>query len=231
MFELALLLSIAGLLIGPALLSWVRGYASALATFDAAMLGVVLPLLILRLIPHLVDEIGPVAVAAVVSGYAAFTAIGSRRHARAPRLGVAILLPMLAIHSFVDGAALAVAFQREVAATMGWALGAAIVLHRVPEGIVVASVLIPIHGLRATMLRMSVLAVFTVIGGVVGRELISRTTDRALHLVVSVGIGVMLGMILHRHRDPGAGHRNWREVVAFLVAAATSITVAVCSAG
>jgi hypothetical protein len=229
MFELALLLSIAGLLIGPALTSWARAYASRLTTFDAAMLGVVLPLLILRLIPHLVDEVGPIAVAAVVTGYALFTAIGSRRHA--PRLGVAILLPMLAIHSFVDGTALAVAFEHEVAATAGWALGAAIVFHRVAEGIVIASVLIPIHGLLGTTLRISVLAVFTVIGGMVGRELIAHTTDRALHLVVAVGIGVMLGMILHRHRDSRAAEgRNARDVVAFLVAAVASITVSVCSA-
>src|SRR5437762_2659763 len=101
MFELALLLSVAGLLIGPALSSWARGHASSLTLFDAAMLGVVLPLLVVRLIPHLVDEVGPLAVGAVAAGYVVFSAIGSHRHA--PRVGVAVLLPMLAVHSFLDG--------------------------------------------------------------------------------------------------------------------------------
>jgi zinc transporter ZupT len=228
MFELALSLSIVGLLIGPALASWARGHASVVTVLDAATLGIALPLLVLRMIPHLVDEVGPLALAAVAAGYAGFSVLGTRHHAHAARLGAALLVPMLAIHSFLDGAALAVAFEQGVTAAAGWALGAAVVLHRLPEGIVLASLLLPAHGLRGTLLRMSVLAAFTVIGSLVGRALLAHTADHALHLVVAVGLGVMLGMILHRHRhaDAGAGApRRWREGIVFVVSAVLAIAV------
>ena len=75
------------------------------------MLGVVLPLLLLRVVPHVVDEIGGIAVVAVAVGYVAFAALEAGTHARATQLGAAILLPTIGIHSFCDGTALAIAFQ------------------------------------------------------------------------------------------------------------------------
>lgn len=202
MFELALSLSIAGLLLGPLLTAWARNHRAALTMLDTAMLCVVLPLLLLRLVPHLIDETGPLAIAAVAVGFTAFLVVEARMHARAARLGAAILLPVLAIHSFLDGTTLAVAFERGVATTTGWTLGAALVLHRIPEGLVLASALIPALGLRGTVLRLLPLAALTLVGALVGRELLAHAPDRALHLVVAVGIGLMLGMILHRHRGP-----------------------------
>lgn len=225
MFGVALSLSIASLLIGPLVTSWMRGRASALRTLDAAMLGIVLPLLLLRLVPHLVDEIGAVAVAAVALGYALFTAIEARTHGRTLQLGAAILLPTMAVHSFLDGTALAIAFDRGVTTATGWTLGAALVLHRIPEGLVLASALIPILGLRGTMVRISVLAALTLVGALVGRELLVHTPDHALHLVVAIGIGVMLRMALHHHPDPTADRRDWRDGFAFFAATAISIIV------
>jgi zinc transporter ZupT len=204
-FEVALSLSIAGLLLGPVLTAWARGHRAALTTIDSAMLGVVLPLLLLRLIPHLIDEIGAMAIAAVAVGYTAFMAVAARAHARASRLGAAILLPVLAIHSFLDGTALAVAFERGVTSATGWTLGAALVLHRIPEGLVLASALIPAVGLGGTMLRVSLLAALTVVGALAGRELLAHAPDRALHGVVAVGI------LTARSRPPAGAtaSRSW----------------------
>jgi hypothetical protein len=209
-FELALALSIAGLLLGPLLTAWARRHRAALTALDVATLVVVLPVLVLRLVPHLIDELGPSALAAVAAGFVVFLAIAARTHARAARLGAAILLPVLAIHAFLDGAALAVAFERGVATRAGWTLGAALVLHRIPEGLVLAAALIPALGLGRTMLRLLPLAALTAVGALAGRELLARAPDRALHAAVAVGLGVMLAMILHRHREhhphgPGRG--------------------------
>ena len=71
-----------------------------------------MPLLVLRMIPHLVDEVGPPAVAAVVAGYAGFVAFGAHHHAHAARLGAALLVPVLSIHSLLDGVLLAVSLRR-----------------------------------------------------------------------------------------------------------------------
>ena len=221
-------MSIVGLLIGPAITSWAHGRSSWLRVIDAAMLGVVLPLLLLRLVPHVVDEIGGIAVAAVVVGYLAFAALEARTHARATQLGAAILLPTLGIHSFLDGTALAIAFQHGGTDAAGATLGAALVLHRVPEGLVIATALIPTLGVRATMYRVAALAAMTVTGALIGRELLAHTPDRALHVVVALGLGVMLRMVMHSHHhdhtDTGA-RREWLDGLAFVGAAAVSFAV------
>ena len=231
MFGVALLLSIAGLLVGPAITSWASGRFVALRVLDAAMLGVVLPLLLLRLVPHLVDEIGAIALAAVAIGYAGFAAIEARTHANTSQLGAAILLPTLAIHSFLDGAALAVAFEQGATDAAGATFGAALVLHRIPEGLVLASALIPKVGFRGTMIRVAALAATTLIGALLGRELLDHTPDRALHVVVAVGLGVMLRMVVHGHdhdHDHDHDHgpdRDWLGGLAFLVAGSVAVVV------
>ncbi|HVV88123.1 MAG TPA: hypothetical protein VHE35_34015 [Kofleriaceae bacterium] len=78
LFGLALAMSIAGLSIGPAITSWAHGRSAWLRVIDAPMLGVVLPLLLLRLVPHVVDEIGGIAVAAAAAGYIGFSALEAR---------------------------------------------------------------------------------------------------------------------------------------------------------
>lgn len=105
------------------------------------------------------------------------------------------MLPALAILSFLDGAALAMAFDRGVAAAAGWTLGAARVLHRIPEGLVLASALVPTLGLRQTLRRTALLAASTVVGALGGRELLVHAPDRARHVIVATGIGVRLGPI------------------------------------
>ncbi|HEY3807252.1 MAG TPA: hypothetical protein VGL61_31845 [Kofleriaceae bacterium] len=228
MFGLALLMSIAGLMIGPAITSWAHGRSGWLRAIDAAMLGIVLPLLLLRLVPHIVDEIGASAIAAVAVGYVAFSALEARTHARATQLGAAILLPTLGIHAFLDGTALAIAFQHGGTDAAGATLGAALILHRVPEGLVIATALVPTLGVRATMYRVAALALMTLMGGVIGRELLAHTPDRALHVVVAVGLGVMLRMIVHSHHHEHADHgprREWLDGLVFVGALAISFAV------
>ncbi|HTR52800.1 MAG TPA: hypothetical protein VMJ10_18930 [Kofleriaceae bacterium] len=228
MFGVALSMSIAGLMIGPAITSWAHGRSAWLRVIDAAMLGVVLPLLLLRLVPHIVEEIGGIAVAAVAVGYVAFSVLEARTHTRATQLGAAILLPTLGIHSFLDGTALAIAFQHGGTDVAGATLGAALVLHRIPEGLVIATALVPTLGARATMYRVAALAAMTVIGALIGRELLAHTPDRALHVIVAVGLGVMLRMVVHSHHHDHAdagGRRDWLDGLAFVAAAALSFAV------
>ncbi len=200
MFAAAVVLSVVGLLIGPALASWARGTRTAFAALDGATLGIVPALVLLRLLPHFVEEVGPAALAACVFGYLALAAAESRAHARAADVGVALVLPALALHGFLDGAGLAVALQREGALGAGaLAVGAALVVHKVPEGLFVASVLLPALGPRRTAVRLLALAAATVLGALSGRELLARLPERELHVAVAAGLGVMLRMAIHRH--------------------------------
>jgi zinc transporter ZupT len=220
-FGLAIAMSIAGLMIGPAITAWAHGRSAWLRGIDAAMLGVVLPLLLLRLIPHVVDEIGAIAVAAVVAGYFAFSLLEARAHTRSAQLGAAILLPTLGIHSFLDGTALAIAFQHGGNDAAGATLGAALVLHRIPEGLVIARALVPTVGVRGALLRVSALAAMTITGALIGVELLERTPDRALHVIVAAGLGVMLRMVVHTHDHHDAANvprRDWIDGTIFVVA-------------
>lgn len=200
MFAAAVILSVLGLLIGPALVSWTRGSRTTFAALDGATLGIVPGLVLLRLLPHLVEETGAWAVGACVSGYLVFSAVESRAHRRAADIGISIVLPALALHGFLDGAGLALAFQRtDVLGAGAMAVGATLVLHKIPEGLFVATVLLPTLGRTKTSVRILALAAATVLGALTGRELLVHTPDRALHVLVALGLGVMLRMAIHRH--------------------------------
>lgn len=200
MFTTAVVLSLLGLLISPALVAWTRGSRVAFAALDGATLAIIPGLVLLRLLPHLVEETGAFGLAACAGGYVLFWAIESRAHRRSTDIGVAIVLPALALHGFLDGAGLALAFQRsDLPAADTMAIGAALVFHKLPEGLFVSSVLLPTLGLRKTALRLLLLAAATLIGALSGRELLSHSPDHALHVLVALGLGVMLRMAIHRH--------------------------------
>lgn len=111
MFAAAVLFSVLGLLAGFALISWTRGSRTTFAALDGATLGIVPALVLLRLLPHLVEETGAWAMAACGAGYLISGGIESRVHGRAADIGMAIVLPALAIHGFLDGTGLALLAQ------------------------------------------------------------------------------------------------------------------------
>ena len=184
MFGVALAMSVAGLMLGPAVTSWAHRRPGWLTALDAVVLGGVLPIVLFRLVPHLVDEVGVAAIVGVAGGYGAFAAIEGLSHRGAAQLGTAILLPALAIHSFLDGTALAIAFLDGGSDAAGATLGFALVIHRIPEGMVIALALVPTLGVRATLLRVGALGATTVLGALVGRELLAHLPDWPLHVVV-----------------------------------------------
>ncbi len=227
MFALAVALSVLGLLIGAAVVAWTRSTRITFAALDGAILGIVPALVVLRILPHLVEETGPWVVFVCGFGYLAFSAIELRSHRSAKNIGLAVVLPALAIHGFLDGTGLALAFQRdEVLGSGGMAIGMALVVHKIPEGLFVASVLVPTLGPRRAAVRLVGLASATVLGALSGSELLDHASDRILHVVVALGLGVMLRMAIHRHDAPALSKPEcFASGIAFVTCLATLLVV------
>lgn len=198
MFALALVLAVAGLWFGPALaLAGKRSPRGGAAL--ASMTQVLVPALILfRALPHLYEELGWLAVVLAGAGYLGLLAAERWAHGEAAR---AVVLPALVAHALVDGGALATAFAAEHGS---FALTAALVAHKIPEGLVVSSTLSPAIGVRRTWQWLGVLGAATVGGALVGHEALARAPGTALHALVALGLGVMLRMVLHPAHAPPA---------------------------
>ncbi len=207
MFTLALALSLAGLLIGPTLVLLASRRPVAIAAIDGATLGVVPALLLVRLLPHLVEEVGVAAFVGLGMGYGLYQVIESFEHRRFARAGLALVLPALALHSFLDGTGLALACSGATSPAGGAALAAALVIHKLPEGLFVASRFTEV-GARRAFGRVGALGGSMILGAVCGREFLERSPHAVLHVVVAVGLGVMLRTVVHRHGEPEAGSRE-----------------------
>lgn len=148
-------------------------------------------------------------------------------HRSGARIGTALIVPALALHALTDGAALAVA-----AATArhdvrgGLLLGAALLLHRLPEGLFLASTLAPVVGWRGAVIRIAAIAVATAIGAFGGEAMLRTVPDTAVDAVIAFGLGAVLRLVTHSHAKiadaPGARALNGATfVVGALLAALT----------
>jgi len=222
-FALALVLSLVALLVGPALAHWARRSALVQTLLEGLSLGLIPALILLRLLPQLAVEVGPSAIVLFAAAYSGFGWIERRTHNRSARVGTDVVTAALAVHSFTDGAGLAVAFDspKWLSPTESVLLAGALVLHRAPEGLFIASTLVRTVGMHATLRRIGLLAVATVLGALGGRELLQRVPEAALGALVAAGLGIMLRVILHRHGDRAGDPRPRRlGVVCFAGTAA-----------
>lgn len=201
MFAILLALSLVGLALGPVLVAIGRRQVLIFAALDGLMLGLVPVLVALRLLPHLYEEAGPIALPLLGAGYAIFAVTERRSHGNEARLERAVLVPALAVHSLLDGSALALAF----AGGDGLApalLGGALLVHRLPEGLLLATTLTPRIGFRRMLRVVAVIGAATLVGALGGRALLDAAPHAALHGFVALGLGVLLRLVVHRHGPP-----------------------------
>ncbi|MEZ4405867.1 MAG: hypothetical protein R3A52_05270 [Polyangiales bacterium] len=198
----SLALSLAGLAVGPALVALGRGRALPSAAIEGFTLGVVPTILALRLVPHVVEGVGAVTgILLVLAGYALLWGADRKLHRGGARVGAQVVVPALALHALSDGAGLAVATASSGAGFRP-GLVAALLLHRLPEGLFMTSALLPIFGWRGTALRLGAVGAATVIGAVGGRLLLTHVPDAFLDAVVALAAGAILRLVLHSHSPP-----------------------------
>ena len=199
MLALAVSLSVLGLAVGPMLLAWGRGRALPSAAMEGLTLGIVPSVVLLRLLPHVYEEVGALSIALLAAGYGVVWIVERRRHRSLGRVGQAVALPALFVHATIDGATLGVALAPGSFAGGGALLAAALLIHRVPEGLFVARALVPEIGWRRTIAWLAVLATATVGGAVLGDRVLSLAPPEVFHGVVAVGLGAILRLVTHTH--------------------------------
>ena len=198
MFAIPLALSLAGLTLGPLLVALGRKQTVLFVALEGLTLGLVPALILLRLVPHLYEESGPPAIILMVVGYALFWLVERRGHRSDAYLQCTVVVPAMAVHSLLDGGSLALASATESGAASAVLLGA-LVLHRLPEGLLLATTLTPEVGFRRMLRVVAVIGAATVIGAFGGRALLESVPPAALHCFVGFGLGVMLRLVVHHH--------------------------------
>ncbi len=150
-----------------------RRLLSALVGFGA---GFMLAVAILEMVPHAIEVRG--GLIAILAGYLVVHLtqhsltphfhFGEETHEEAmvsPGIGVWALVGLVP-HSFFDGVAIAGAFLQS--SELGGLVFTAILLHKIPTGVSLASVMIASGNTRRrSMLGVSVMAVATVVGAII----------------------------------------------------------------
>lgn len=217
-----LAMSIAGLLLGPVLVAMGRGRQSASAAIEGLTIGVVPVLVITRLLPHTMEELRAGALALAALGFLAVSFAHRGGHALEARIGRAVVVPTLLLHAITDGAGLAISAASPERST-GWVLGAALILHRLPEGLFVATALAPPgveSSLRRTYVPVALLAIGTIIGALGGERILSAVPETIVDGVVAFGIGAMLRLVVHTHTPAPDAAQRAVSAVSFLVGVA-----------
>jgi uncharacterized protein len=203
---LVLALSVAGLAVGPLLYASGRGRASAVAALDGLTLGLVPPLIMLRLAPHIYDEIGNAAPPLFAAGYAFVWLVDRRGHdAHGARLASAVVVSALVVHALGDGATLAVALRSTEHVGGGTVFAFALLLHRLPEGLVITRAVVPTLGWPAAIGRLALMACATLVGALAGSQALEALPEGPVEGLVAFGLGALLRWVAHAHETLPAG--------------------------
>jgi uncharacterized membrane protein YraQ (UPF0718 family) len=192
--NLALIASLAALVVGPLVFERTRG-PWALAALDAFALVAVGGLVSVHILPQCFEQSGWLAAPALALGlFGPGLLCGSRL--LSGRTGSRITLPLallgIALHALLDGVALGGSGE-----TLD-ALALAIVLHRVSDGLGIWWLARPAYGKPTAMALLGTLALFSVVGFVLRPEIVAGTSQPWFWLLQALIAGSLLHVIL-RH--------------------------------
>jgi len=119
---------------------------------------------------------------------------------RTDAVTLGVVMSGLLLHSFFEGAALAPLAAGRVAV----ALGIALVLHRVVEGLVVWWILRPARGAPAAFGGLTALVLTTAAGFAVGEELLGSAGGASVDVFEALVAGSLLHVIFHQGRHAHA---------------------------
>ena len=149
---------------------------------------------------------------------------GEETHAVSEAVSVAALVGLL-LHTFVDG--VAVASGLEVGGAVGALVFIAVILHKVPEGLAISSLVLAAgQGRRRALLAAGALGVAT-IAGVALTSQVAPLREHGLALAAGVTLYVGMSNLVPEFRARG----GWRPSVAFLAGTGVYFAARVLAGG
>ncbi len=210
---LAVVLAVLALGLGPILASLLARRPRLYAALDGFVLLLIGGLCLAHLLPHAFEVLGGAAVPLAAAGFV-LPLVAERllhRHRAGESPGVlALALVGLLIHAALDGAALAVPAVEEHAghAHDGSSLDVslAVLIHRVPEGLLVWWSVGPAFGRRAAYLMLALIACSTFGGFVLSQPVAALAGGRFAGVVQAVLAGALLHVVIDHPPAPVRGH-------------------------
>ena len=226
--SVAVVLAVAALAIGPTLVSLLGARRWWRSLLDSYALVAIAGLALVEILPNALAEAGLEAALAAVFGLA-LPVVFERSSHRLRDATLTLALLGLALHAAVDGAALAmldVHTLRSHAAHAGHAghaahhhhggagLAIALVLHRLPVGLLVFSSVFRRGGRRAAWGALATLGVATVAGFFAGQPAVSAMPHEALAVFEAFVAGALLHVVAHADASGAQRQAPARRVAA-----------------
>lgn len=211
--ETLLVLSLVALLIGPILFYFANFNDGFLQGLDGFVLVAICGLVLLHILPHTVEDVGWIALPVIFAGLLIPTFVERiKERFAAPTHTFTLILALLGIilHAFTDGMALTGAPTHH--GFNGSVLPAAIILHRVPDGLTLWWLVRPLYGRWSAMRTLVLMAVATTIGFFFGQVAFAQVSERGLGFFEAIVGGSLLHVIFH-HEHPMrklAAHSGWK---------------------
>ena len=201
----ALALSLAALAAGPLVSRGLARFPGALELLDGFVLVLMAGLVVFGFAPEAFEHAGAWGLLAVGGGFlglALVERLGHVSHEAAHRIVLPVTVLAFGLHELVDGIALA-----------GWqvdhhhghqpTLPLAVVLHRLPLGLAIWTLLKP-HGTRVAVAALAAVAAATVVGYALGGQLLGALDGQASGLFQGFLAGAFLHAVLHQAGDAGS---------------------------
>lgn len=194
-----LTIAVAALLIGPLLAVLLVRQPGVNRFLDGFVLISIGGIAITHLLPEAVVQIGFAAVLMVILGallpYFAEKAFHS--YERATHAGVLLLaLSGILVHTLLDGMALSTASRGQ---GVGQALAVAVILHRLPVGLLIWWALKPFSKPATIVGVLVLMSISTIIGFILGGGSLPLEDTRAINYFQSLVTGSLLHVLFHRH--------------------------------
>lgn len=195
-------LAVAALMVGPTLYALGRRVGWVVSALNGFVLTSVALLVLFLLLPPLVETAGWAAVVAALLGVAA-PALAERWSSRSSdtthTVVLAAALVALIIHAAIDGVGL---IHHAESHGSEFALIMAIILHRLPVGLVVWLLVRPSRGRLWASLTLGLVALATLFGFGLGEQYLAVASGTTFAVFQAFVGGSLLHVLTHKHDDP-----------------------------